>query len=209
MFMTILLLQLFLVAGILIELREKARCCRGGLRVPHHNFSIGRASVTIELRIRVLIWPQGCAIQRESSKNTSRTWISKNLRMQLGIGIGGRGSANGARSDWGIGPEREFARKKLLGSALIHYKHDHVRFRASDLETEAASLDPNCGWRRPTTPRTPPTTYEASTELAAYDKGALFQAGHNDYTLRLFEQLLRYALVWRGHDFAQDFTWGL
>jgi hypothetical protein len=119
---------LFLGPRKFVEFGEQARCCRGWVHVPHHDLFVRRTAGTVQFRIAFLIGPERRTIESNSCKNSSGTRVSQNLCLHLGVCIGGRGSSNRSSRNRSISAERELAREKFLGPALIHDEHDGISF---------------------------------------------------------------------------------
>src|ERR1041385_5695254 len=105
--------------------------------------------------------------------------------------------------DFAFAAERELVAHQLIRAALVHDEHDHVGHGAADLKTDAAAFDAHVPRRRPLTVGHT-AGHDAFSILRADNERALFKVGHDHDAVRLLEQILRNALVGRGHNFGHD-----
>src|SRR5207248_7779942 len=76
--------------------------------------------------------------------------------------------------------------------------------RASDLETKAAAFDPHRSRRAPTASAGPPAFHKTFSVFAPDNERALLHSGYDHHALRLFKQVLGYALIGRSHDLGKN-----
>ena len=87
---------------------------------------------------------------------------------------------------------------------LVHEEHDEVRRRASNLVSHAPSFDGDEHRSAPSLRGA--TGSHSATVVTSKNEGKLHIPGNDGNTLCRFQQVMRYAPIWRIHDFLEDLS---
>src|ERR1700733_6394818 len=123
--------------------------------------------------------------------------------MQENVSVGARVATYWTSCSLRFASDSELVRKQLLHSAFVHNEQKHVCGRAAYLETVASALNPNSSWRSESTRAVTAAGDEASTVLTTDNKCGLLDAGDNDDTPGLIEEVAGNALIRLVHRFTE------